>query len=288
MWAAQSGISSRLYSNFTNANAEATRPQYRETDMKFPRRKFLELVAGAGALPALSRIAKAQTYPTRPVRIIVGFAPGGPQDICARLVGQWLSEWLGQPFVIENRTGAGGNIAAEAVVRAPADGYTLLLVGPPNAINATLYDKLNFDFIRDIAPVASIVRMPNVMVANPSIMATHCLARQPAAKPAAAGAAQLGSVGSRVHRARQSQPGQGQYGIGRNRKCTASLRRTVQDHGWRQSRACTVSRRGTGIDRSSGGQGDATHRFPEIADEIGLIAASASRNLGRGSAWEAA
>jgi tripartite-type tricarboxylate transporter receptor subunit TctC len=137
--------------------------------MKLPRRQFLYLAAGAATLPAVSGISSAQTYPTRPVRIIVGFAPGGGQDIFARLIGGWLSERIGEPFVVENRTGAGGNIAAEAVVRAPADGYTLLLVGPPNAINATLYDRLKFNFIRDIAPVASIVRVPNVMVANPSI-----------------------------------------------------------------------------------------------------------------------
>ena len=128
--------------------------------MKFPRRQFLHLAAGAAALPAVSRFAWAQTYPSRPVRIIVGFAAGGPTDILARLIGQWLSERLGQPFVIENRPGAGSNIATEAVVRAPADGYTLLLVGPANAINATLYDKLNFNFIRDIAPVASVIRAP--------------------------------------------------------------------------------------------------------------------------------
>ena len=139
--------------------------------MKLPRRQFLHLAAGAAALPAVSRFAWAQTYPSRPVRIIVGFAAGGPNDILARLIGQWLSERLGQPFVIENRPGAGSNIATEAVVRAPPDGYTLLLVGPPNAINATLYDKLNFNFIRDIAPVASIIRGALVMVVHPSVPA---------------------------------------------------------------------------------------------------------------------
>jgi tripartite-type tricarboxylate transporter receptor subunit TctC len=140
--------------------------------MKLPhRRRFLHLAAGATALPAVSRVAWAQTYPTKPVRIIVGFAPGGGADIAARLIGQWLSERLGQSFVIENRPGAGSNIATEAVVRAPPDGYTLFLVGAPNAINATLYDKLNFNFIRDIAPVAGIVRAPNVMVVHPSFPA---------------------------------------------------------------------------------------------------------------------
>jgi tripartite-type tricarboxylate transporter receptor subunit TctC len=136
--------------------------------MKLPRRTFLHLAAGAVALPAAAGAVWAEAYPTRPVRIVVGFAPGGAFDIMARLIGQWLSERLGQPFVIENRPGAGGNIATEAVVRAPADGYTLLLVGLPNAINATLYQKLNFNLIRDIAPVAGIDREPQVMVVNPS------------------------------------------------------------------------------------------------------------------------
>src|SRR6516162_3728976 len=123
--------------------------------MKLPRRNFLHLAADAAALPAVSRIARAQTYPTRPVRIIVPFAPGGVNDITARLIGQWLSERLGQQFIVENRPG-GGNIGIEAVVRSPADGYTLLVVGTTAAINATLFEKLNYNFIRDIAPVASI------------------------------------------------------------------------------------------------------------------------------------
>jgi tripartite-type tricarboxylate transporter receptor subunit TctC len=139
--------------------------------MKLPRRQFLQLAAGTATLPAFSRFAWAQTYPTRPVRLIVPFAPGGGFDILARLIGQWLSERLGRPFVIENRPGGAGNIGTEAVVRAPADGYTLLLVGVPNAINATLYDRLNFNFIRDIAPVASLVGGPYVMVVNPSVPA---------------------------------------------------------------------------------------------------------------------
>ena len=139
--------------------------------MKLPRRKSLHLAAGAGAVPAVFRIAWAQTYPSRPVRILVGAPPGGGTDITARLMGQWLSERLGQPFIIENRPGAGGNIATEAVVRAPPDGYTLLMALHNNAINATLYDKLNFNFIRDIAPVASINRVPNVIDVNPSIPA---------------------------------------------------------------------------------------------------------------------
>ncbi len=139
--------------------------------MEIPRRQFLQLVAGAAPLPELSRVARAQAYPTRPVRLIVGVAAGGSADIVARLMGQWLSERLGQPFVIENRPGAGANIATETVVRAAPDGYTLLLVGPANTINATLYDKLSFNFIRDIAPVASFMRSPNIMEVHPSVPA---------------------------------------------------------------------------------------------------------------------
>ena len=140
--------------------------------MKLPRRQFLYLAAGAAALPAVSRFAWAQAYPTRPVRIIAPFAPGGPTDIIARLMGQWLSERLGQPFVIENRSGGGGNIGTEAVVRAPPDGYTLLMVGSDTgATNATLYDKLNFNFIRDIAPVAGIIVVPLIIVVNPAVPA---------------------------------------------------------------------------------------------------------------------
>ena len=139
--------------------------------MEFSRRRLLQLAAGAAALPVAPRFTWAQTYPSRLVRIVVGFAAGGPNDILARLIGQWLSERLGQPFIIENRPGAGSNIATEAAVRAPPDGYTLLLVGSPNAINATLYDKLDFNFIRDIAPVASLVRGALVMVVHPSVPA---------------------------------------------------------------------------------------------------------------------
>ena len=139
--------------------------------MKLPRRKFLRLTACAAALPALSRFAWAQSYPNRPVRVIVPYAPAGVTDIVARLMGQRLSERLGQPFVIENRPGAGTNIGTEAVVRATPDGHTLLLVSPANAINATLYEKLNFTFIRDIAPIGGLIRAANVMVVNPSVPA---------------------------------------------------------------------------------------------------------------------
>jgi tripartite-type tricarboxylate transporter receptor subunit TctC len=137
--------------------------------MKLPRRNFLQLAAGAAALPAVSRFAWAQAYPSRPVRLIVGFAPGGATDIMARLIGQWLSERLGQQFIVENRPGAASNVATEAVVNAPPDGYTLLVATSVNAINATLYEKLNFNLIRDVAPVASIHREPFVMEVNPSV-----------------------------------------------------------------------------------------------------------------------
>jgi len=137
--------------------------------MKLPRRQFLHLAAGAAVLPAMTRIARAQAYPSRPVRIIVPFAPAGNIDLIARLIGQWLSERLGQSFVIENRPGAGTNVATEAVVRAPPDGYTLLQASSASAWNATLYEKLNFNFIRDIAPVAGVIRAPFVMEVNPSV-----------------------------------------------------------------------------------------------------------------------
>jgi tripartite-type tricarboxylate transporter receptor subunit TctC len=139
--------------------------------MKRSRRKFLHLAAGTAALSALPRIAWAQAYPTRPVRMIVGFPPGGSVDTTARLMGQWLSERLGQPFIIENRPGAAGNLGADAVANAPPDGHTLLISGVNYAIGATLYDKLNFNFIRDFAPVAGIMRAPNVMEVNPSVPA---------------------------------------------------------------------------------------------------------------------
>ena len=137
--------------------------------MKLPRRQFLHLAAGTAALPALSRVATAQAYPSRPVRLIVGFPAGGPTDITARVMAQWLSERLGQQVVVDKRAGAGSNIAAEGVVNAPPDGYTLLLVGATNAINATLYEKLNFNFIRDIAPVCGIIRVPLIMEVHPSV-----------------------------------------------------------------------------------------------------------------------
>jgi tripartite-type tricarboxylate transporter receptor subunit TctC len=146
-------------------------PSRVRSDMRLARRIFLRLLAGAATLLAVSSMASAQTYPSRPVRWIVGFTPGGATDVIARLMGQWLSERLGQSFVTENRPGAGSNIATEVAVNAPADGYTLLLVAPAHAVNATLYEKLNYNFIRDIAPVASFTREPNVMVVSPTFPA---------------------------------------------------------------------------------------------------------------------
>ena len=202
--------------------------------MKLPRRHFLHLAAGAAALPAMSRVGRAQTYPTRPVRIVVGFTPAGASDIAARLIGQWLSERLGQQFPIENRAGAGGNIGTETVVRAPADGYTLLLAGSNDAINATLYEKLNFNFIRDIAPVASIVRVPNVMVTN--LIGS-------------------GQDSSGVHCLRQGQSGQHQHGVGRHRNTEPHVRRAVQDDERRKHGSCAVSRWWAGADRPAGRTG---------------------------------
>ena len=198
--------------------------------MKLPRRQFLHMAAGAAALPAVSRMANAQSYPTRPVRIVVGFTAGGSTDIGARLIGQWLQERLGQSFVIENRPGAGTNIATEAVVRAPPDGYTLLMVGPSSAVNATLYDKLNFVFLRDIAPVASLIRQPQIMLANPSVTAKTVpeLIAYAKANPGKITMASAG-VGSAGH----------------------LDRRILQVDGRRRSRSRALSRCGAGIDRSS-------------------------------------
>ena len=140
--------------------------------MKFPRRQFLGLAGAAMAAPALARLARAENYPARPVRIIAGFAAGGGVDITARLIGQWLTDRLGQSFVTENRAGAGGNLGTEAVVNAAADGYTLLLATVPNAVNASLYGNLKFDFLRDIAPVAGIIRVPMVILLNPAVPAS--------------------------------------------------------------------------------------------------------------------
>src|SRR5262245_48812992 len=190
--------------------------------MKLPRRQFLHLAAGAAALPALSRVAWAQAYPTRPVRLIVPFAPAGASDIVARLMGQWLSERLGQPFIIDNRPGGGTNIGTEAAVRAPADDYTLLMASSANTINATFYDKLNFNFIRDIAPVATISRNTLVMVVHPSLPAKS-LPEFIAYAKANSGKINMASW---------------------NRISVPCDRRVVQDDGRGEPRARTLSRRG--------------------------------------------
>jgi hypothetical protein len=199
--------------------------------MKLPRRNFLHLAAGAAALPAVSRFAWAQAYPSRPVRMIVPIAPGGAQDILARLMGQWLSERLGQPFVIDNRPGGGSNIGTEAVVRAPADGHTLLLIPPDSAINATLYDKLNFNFIRDIAPVAGVFRG--------------------------------GQDSSRAHRLCQGQSRQNQHGVCWHRKRPTYSGRVVQDDGRGQHGSCALSRRRARVDRSARRTGNSSDPLPE-------------------------
>src|SRR5712672_1862804 len=164
-------VSSRGSRNSRQPSRAPCRLGPEEQVVEFSRRRLLHIAAGAVVLPALSGFASAQTYPSRPVRIIVGFAAGGPNDILARLIGEWLSERLGQPFVIENRPGAGTTIGTEAVVKAPPDGYTLLLVGAAAVTSALLYEKLNFNLIRDIVPVAAISREPHIMVVNPSVPA---------------------------------------------------------------------------------------------------------------------
>ena len=189
--------------------------------MQLPRRRFLRLAAGAVASPAVSRFAWAQTYPARPVRVIVGFAAGGPTDITARLIAQWLTERLGQQFIIDNRPGAGSNIGTEAVVRAPPDGYTLLIVGATNAVNTTLYEKLTFNLIRDIVPVAGIIRVPLIMEVHPSVPVKTVPG---------------------VHRLRQGQSGKNQHGVGRQRHHAPCVRRIFQDDDRRRHDSCAVSR----------------------------------------------
>ena len=195
--------------------------------MKLPRRKFLHLTAAATALPGLSRIAWAQSYPSRPVRWIVGYPAGGPSDISARIMAQSLSERLNRPFIIENRPGANSHVATEVAVRAQPDGYTLIQISLSNAFNATLYDNLSFDLTRDIAPVASFSRTRYVMVVNPSVPA---------------------KTGSGVHSVCQSQPRSHQHVVGREWEPTTRFRRAVQGDGRRQHAPCTVSRRGTRTD----------------------------------------
>ena len=195
----------------------------------FPRRSLLRLAAATAIAPAFARVAWAQAYPSRPVRLVVGFAAGGPLDIVARLMGQWLSERLGQQFVIENRAGGGGNVATEAVVNAPPDGYTLLMVSPSNTVNTTLYEKLSFNFIRDIAPVAGIMRTPNVMVVRSVVPRED---------------------GPGVHRLCQGQTRQDQHGLGRQRTSQHVAGELFKMMARHQHGACALSRLGAGAHRS--------------------------------------
>ena len=200
--------------------------------MAIARRHFLHLATGAAALPLAPRLARADTWPSRPVHIVSGFPPGGPADILGRLIGQWLSERLGQAFIVENRPGAGSNTATELIARGPADGYTLLVMTSANTINATLYDKLNYNFIRDMAPVAGFIRVPQVLEVHPSVPV--------ALRP-------------RVHRLCQGQPRQAQHGLGRHRHRAARRRRAVQRPGRHENRARALSRPGAGAARPDGG-----------------------------------
>jgi tripartite-type tricarboxylate transporter receptor subunit TctC len=200
--------------------------------MNLPRRQFFHLAAGAFVAPAIARHAVADAYPSRPVRLLVGFTPAGGNDIIARLIGQRLTERLRQTFVIENRPGAGTNIAAEVVINSPPDGYTLFVTNLSNAINATLYEKLNFNFMRDMLPVAGIAQAPAVFAINSSVSSEDC---------------------HRVHRPRQGQSGPYQHGVGRHRQHGPSRRRTVQDDGRRQSDPRAISRQRAGGDRPDRG-----------------------------------
>ena len=213
----------------------------REDLMTLPRRTFVRLAAGAAVAPAISRFAWAATDPSQPVRIVVGFAPGSSPDIVARLLARSLSERTGQEFMVDNRTGTGGNVATEAVVNAAPNGHTLLMVGPSSAIDATLYDKLGFDFRRDIAPVATVVRSPNVMLVNPSVPARTV---------------------SRIHRARQGRSRQAHHGLGRRRHRNPSRWRTVQDGDRHAHGSCRLSRRRRRLCRSHRADGQTSTSRP--------------------------
>src|SRR5215813_3163574 len=234
--------------------------------MNLPRRGFLHLVAGAAALPALSRIAWTESYPSRPVRIIVGFAPAGATDIMARLFGQWLSERLGQQFVVENRPGAASNIGTEAVVNAPPDGYTLLMATSVNAINATLYDKLSFNLIRDIAPVASIHREPFLVEVNPSVP-VRTIPELIAYAKTNPGKINMASGGI----------GSGNHIAGELFKMMTGV--TLVHVPYRGAGPALVD--------LLGGQVCRRRCFPRSADRIGHLGRSASRRLASGSYWEA-
>ena len=213
--------------------------------MKLRRRQFQQLAASALALPAVSKVAAAQTYPAQPVRLMVGFAAGQAIDILARLIAQSLAEQFSQQFIVENKPGAGGNIAAESVARAPADGYTLLVIGANNPINTTLYDKLGFDLLRDFAPVAGIYRVYQVMVVNPDLS---------------------GQDRPRVHRLRQGQSGKDQLRLRRHRLGGARHRRVVQDDGRHRHAARALSRRAAGAGRPAERPGAGHVRQPAVVD----------------------
>jgi tripartite-type tricarboxylate transporter receptor subunit TctC len=225
--------------------------------MKLPRRKFLHLAAGAAALPVITRVSSAQSYPVRPVHLLAGFPPGGIVDLIARLIGQWLSERLGQQFVIENRPGAGSNIATELVCRATPDGYTLLLVSSVNAWNTAIYDNLNFNFVRDIAPIASIIRTPAVMEVNPSVPAKTVPEFIAYAK-ANPGKIDMGSGG----------PGSGQHVYGELFKVMAGVD------------LITVHYRGAGPALPDLMSGRIQVMFDPVASSIGYIRAGKLRPLG--------
>jgi tripartite-type tricarboxylate transporter receptor subunit TctC len=229
--------------------------------MKLPRRNFLHLAAGAAALSAASRMAWAQPYPSRPVRLIIGIVPGSGPDIVGRLLGQWLSDRLGQPFVVENRPGAGTNIAAEAVVRSPADGYTLLLVTGANAINATLYEKLNFNFISDIAPVASISRETFALEVNPSFPAK--------------------TIPEFIAHAKAN-PRQAQHGFARQRNRSSYGGGAVQDDGWRRVGARALSVSAPALTDLMGGQVHVT--FGPLTSSIQYVRTGKLRALAVSSA----
>jgi tripartite-type tricarboxylate transporter receptor subunit TctC len=225
--------------------------------MKLPRRKFLHLAAGVAALPAITQVSSAQSYPVRPVHLLAGFPPGGIVDLIARLIGQWLSERLGQQFVIENRPGAGSNIATELVARATPDGYTLLLVSSVNAWNTAIYDNLNFNFVRDIAPIASIIRTPAVMEVNPSVPAKTVPEFIAYAK-ANPGKIDMGSGG----------PGSGQHVYGELFKVMAGVD------------LITVHYRGAGPALPDLMSGRIQVMFDPVASSIGYIRAGKLRPLG--------
>ena len=228
--------------------------------MHLPRRRFLQLAAALPVAPAMPRIAQAQAYPSKPVRIVAGFSSGSAMDTIARVMGQWLTERLGQSFVVENRGGAGGNLGTEAVVRSAPDGYTLLICGSPDAINATLYDKLSFNFLRDTTPVAAISRGPNVLVVHPSFPAKTVPG---------------------IHRLHQGQSRQGRLRVGRRRQRVPHGRRALHGDDRDEAGACAVSRPRARGDRSARrtGEDDLRHHAARDREHQGRQAARTGGDL---------